>query len=121
MQFLQPQGGYTALLRAAESGRAECVRLLVEAGASIEYKDCVRDVIHLFVFSSVPRRTDFLTALVSKNCVLVFIGWFVNTNSRGAANVISRINARCEKLYFLFYDIAQYMHVFTKRSETTLH
>ena len=36
------QSGWTALMNAAGAGRAECVRLLIDAGASIEAKSDVR-------------------------------------------------------------------------------
>ncbi len=40
------QGGYTALLRAAENGHTDCVRLLIERGANKEAKTSVRCVMH---------------------------------------------------------------------------
>jgi ankyrin repeat protein len=36
------QDGWTALMYAAQDGRAECVRLLINAGADKEAKDNVR-------------------------------------------------------------------------------
>ncbi len=46
------------------SGHTECVRLLVEARANIEYKDGVRDLAHFFF---VP--TQFEAACVLRICV----------------------------------------------------
>ncbi len=42
----QIQGGYTALLRAAENGHIDCVRLLIERGANKEAKTSVRCAMH---------------------------------------------------------------------------
>ena len=36
------QNGYTALMWAADTGKASCVRLLLDAGANKELKDNVR-------------------------------------------------------------------------------
>ena len=36
------QGGHTALMEAARHGHADCARLLLDAGADKEAKDCVR-------------------------------------------------------------------------------
>ena len=44
------QNGWTALMRAAEHGRADCVRLLIDSGADKDAKDNVR------------RRFSLLTA-----------------------------------------------------------
>jgi ankyrin repeat protein len=38
---IHPQDGYTALMYAAEHGRADCVRLLIDTGADKEAKDYV--------------------------------------------------------------------------------
>jgi ankyrin repeat protein len=41
---IRAQYGYTALIRAAWAGRANCVRLLLDAGADKEAKNEVRSV-----------------------------------------------------------------------------
>ncbi len=44
--LVQSQYGYTALIRAAKHGRAECVRLLLEAGADKDAMTNVRLICH---------------------------------------------------------------------------
>jgi hypothetical protein len=48
--------GYTALIYAAERGRAECVRLLIDAGADKEAKTDVCVGCFLDIFSPIAMR-----------------------------------------------------------------
>ena len=47
--FFQTQSGETALIRAAQRGRTDCVRLLVQRGPNINTQDNVRSSYILFV------------------------------------------------------------------------
>ena len=43
--YVKVQFGHSVLLRSAENGHADCVRLLVEAGANVDAKTDVRDMV----------------------------------------------------------------------------
>ena len=44
------QNGKTALIYAARGGKAEVTKVLLDAGASIEAKDCVSKTISIFAY-----------------------------------------------------------------------
>jgi ankyrin repeat protein len=67
------QGGFTALMFAASSGHADCVRLLIDAGADKEIRNNVRAgrcfagrhlVLHIFLlsFSCTPVCLSFFSS-----------------------------------------------------------
>jgi hypothetical protein len=53
------KGGYTALMWAAIYGHVEVVRLLIEAGASLNIQDSVSTLVG-FVFTHIPRNFDIV-------------------------------------------------------------
>jgi hypothetical protein len=63
------QGGWTALIWAAWNGRADCVRLLIDAGADMETKNHVRRrlsrllVLFLFPYSTVVCLIMYFSSL----------------------------------------------------------
>ena len=72
----ETQDGWTALICAADQGRADCVRLLIDAGADKEAADNVRrllllcwDAAHVFVIS---YRTIHLHVFFIHLAVFIF-------------------------------------------------
>jgi hypothetical protein len=65
------QSGLTALLSAAEKGRADCVRLLLGAGADKEAKTNVRRVFDRMVMVA-AMLANFLSFVQSISCLFSF-------------------------------------------------